>query len=340
MAIAVAMAMGLGVAAWGAPPEARFIAAGEIPARVEGIATEIGGISGLAYDGSRGVWIAVSDAKTGPNVLELRISLGPAVTLEVPARPTLRVDVLRSFHIPARVGARGPRDAEAIAIAGDGAWFVGFESPPCVARVDVETAEWRTVPVSRPWIDHLRPNRSFESVAWVNAAGGAELWAGTENAPNPEETATRGAGQRCRVLVFDPASFAPRGEFVYLTQPLAPRERSAQAFAALAELAAMPDGRMLALEKSRDSAEGENAQVFVVRAGERARAGAAPLPLLEKTLIADLRAMGAAPRGTMEAMAVGPALAEGQAEMLLVILEDNNFAPGRGTQVVALGLKP
>lgn len=323
------------------PPRVRLLCEGEIPASARGVEGAIGGISGLAYDGQRGTWIAVSDVKRGPCFVELRLTLGPALTMEVPARPTLHVEVVRVFGHPA-LERGSPTDAEAIAIAPDGTeWFVGFEQPPAVLRLNPVNGDSATVPIRQDLSERVRPNRAFESVSLRLTGAGPELWAATENALTPEPVATRAAGQRCRVLVFDPASLALRRESLYITEPLARGEASPQAFVALTDLAAMPDGRVLAMEKDWSTKTGPGAQIFCLSGQEReVDQDARGLRALVKIPIGDLRELGAAPVGTIEALAIGPAIAKGSAESMLVLIEDNNFAPGRGSQVIVLGLTP
>lgn len=338
--MAWAMTAAAGNAAIGAP-EIRFLASAEIPAQVEGVAHPVGGISGLAYDAQRDVWIAVCDGRARGMALELKISLGPAVTMEVPARPTLRIERVREITIPWPAGARRPLDAEAVAVNEDGYWYIGYDAPACVTRVDPATAKSVTSAIPGALQRAFRPNRGFESVALVPTPTGVEVWAGSENALATEEIATRNAGQRCRVIVMNPKSLAPLGGYVYLTEPLDAQERSPMAYRALGEFAALPDGRVLALEKYRSSHAGESAQIYLVsRPGPAGSVGAADAPELEKTLLADLTALGVASQGTPEAMALGPAVGEDGAESLLIVIEDNNLAPGRGSQVVALSFRP
>jgi hypothetical protein len=110
---------------------------------------------------------------------------------------------------------------------------------------------------------------------------------------------------------------------------------------ALTDLAAMPDGRVLALEKNWSTKYGPGARIFCLSGQERAvDADARAAQALIKFPIGDLRELGAAPTGTIEAMAIGPVIAKGSAESMLVLIEDNNFGPGRGSQVIVLALTP
>lgn len=339
-ALACVLALAASASA-GQPARVRLIAVGEVPERAAGLDVRIGGLSGLAFDAKAGTWIAVSDVKSGPSFVELRLTLGPALTLEVPVRQTLHVEVARVFgHAALQRGS--PTDAEAIALTPDGGeWFVGFEQPPSLLRLNPVTGVGVPAPIPNSLIERIRPNRGFESVTLRHAADGLELWAATENAVLPDPVATRSEGQRCRVLVFDPVSLAQRRELVYITESLRAQETSPRAFAALADLAAIPDGRVLALEKNWSTEHGAGAQIFSLSGESEAIATDPREPrALIKQPVADLRELGAAPGGTMEAMAVGPALAAGSKEMLLVLVEDNNFAAGRGSQVIVLGLTP
>lgn len=340
----VAMAAGLcmcAVASAQEAPQVRLVCTGEVPAKADGVDGLVGGLSGLAYDARSGTWIAVSDVKKGPCFVELRITLGPALTMEVPARPTLHVEVVRVFGLAA-LERGSPTDAEAIAISPDGSeWFVGFEQPPSVLKLNPKTGDATPFPIPRDFVERIRPNRAFESVALRPMAQGPKVWVATESALTPDPVATRSSGQRCRVVMFDSELLAVRREAVYLTASLGREESSSRAFVALAELAAMPDGRMLALEKRWSSDDGDDAQIFclsgqetappAVQGGERT---------LIKIPVADLRELGAAPMGTIEAMAVGPQMAKGSDESMLVLIEDNNFKRGRGSQVIVLGLTP
>ena len=356
-----------------APPAAEPLrvtplAAATLPTDVPGVG-RVGGLSALVFDPRPAQdtdspdaptpirLLAVSDRPGTPAVYELALELRP------PAADPSGEWALSGRTVREHALAGAPAaDAEGIAVlpltgaaAGSPpALFVSYEAPPTVAAAGVpgfaEPARAPSFPTPRAILRGVRPNRGYESLAVAAGADGPVVWTATESAiesDGPE--ATRDAGARCRVLRYTPGADRP-DTFLYRTAPAPAGLPGTFAITSLAELLALPDGRLLALERSFAIPRGYDARLFAIdpaKARRDATADAdsadAPGPVLDKTPVASLRALGVAPLGNVEGLALGPLLAQltgdpAHTGRLLLLIADDNFGrdPQPPNQVIAL----
>lgn len=317
-----------------------LLAAAQIPADQEGA---LRGISGLAYRPRTGTWIAVSDdKKRGADIfLELRFELEITPIAENVAVHRLGYEIVRSWGA---ARPRGATDAEAIAFDPTGmTMFIGFEKPPAIQAI-TEDIGARDFPVPREVVETAVPNRAFEAIAYRRqrgASGGDQVWAATEaalRADGPE--ATHEAGTDCRVLVFDAKSLELTDQFTYRTEPAPKGMVPSRTFNSLAEMEALPDGRILMLERGASVPRGYQVTFFTID-GTTTPGPPDRFPILDKRRIASSADLGLPLIGNLEAMALGPEIDDDLGGRLLIVMADDNFgADGqKGTQVLALRVR-
>jgi hypothetical protein len=309
-----------------------FLAMTTIPAHdpTHGV---VGGISGLDGD------IAVSDGARPSLLLSVEVTLTDDDELRVqlaPHRDAVEIDAsdaeaIARDPIPWRVGDR---------------MFIALENPPRLLQ------HWSTRGVPSPMalpeeiLRHARPNRSFEALACRMVDHRLELWAGMESSltiDGPEATEEQGA--LCRVLVFTGrTNLELARQSFYRTESRPKSIIDAKAQHGLVEFAALPDGRILALERSLTIPRAYQACIFVLDGTVREEVGI-ELPVLNKTRLASMSDLGLHVIGNLEAMALGPTIASltgnpnDTGRLLLLIADDNFGADGqKGSQVIALRL--
>ncbi len=312
-----------------------------IPSQVAGTPQRFGGISGLVYEPDRSAWLAISDTWAREHYFEIRISL-QRETSSGPPRYSIEAEVAGALAL-----ADHFRDPEGLAISPGGDQLaVVYEVPPIVAVVARDGTSIATLPVPPEVLAGCSSNRGLESVAWVARSGAQEIWAGTEATLKQDRASMGpGGGGASRISIFEAGSRALKGQAIY---PLEPEPLSMLGLPSLnwlTDLCALPDGRVLALERSLSVPLGYAACLFVVEgaAGEPATMpGGSAVPVLVKRRLADLRAdLGLTYLGNLEAMALGPPIEDDLGGRLLIIMADDNFGRDgqQGTQVIALRLK-
>ena len=345
-----------------------ILATAQIPSEVEGVGT-VGGLSGLMTAGWLGAssadFLAVSDNDKKPMLFRLHIDLKKDVGGEAGAgayalavRVDLPVDIVcDSTDAESLAGVRPADEA-----GRNFALLIGFEKPPSVkgfaarSLLDgAKTLEYRggALPIPDDVVRDGRPNRAIESLAWVgqgedwgSTLGDDTLWVAMEAAlttDGPE--ATPAAGTLSRVMIFDSTLTRLERQAFYETEPSpTPLVPGSFAINSLSELCGLPDGRVLALERSMALPRGYNVTLFILDGTAEDREGLA-LPVLNKQRVGDLRSMGLLLMGNLEGMALGPSIASltGDASetgrLLLMVADDNFGRDGQvGSQVVVLRL--
>ncbi len=309
-----------------------LLAMAQVPGTTEVGGMRFGGISGLAYDPARGVWVAISDdSKTHEALIDLDVSL------EEDDRGALRLSVepVRRWGIET-----GSRDGEGIAIApDDGELFVVYESNTSAYRFDADANKMIALDVPEEVRTGTRKNKSFESCTFRATDMGDELWIATEEAVEADgEIATTEHGSRCRVLVYDPITYELQVQAIYETEPV-PKNIGGFAINSLSEFCAMPDQRVVALERSFVMPMLHGIRLFLVTGG--LDAGDEEPATLTKLPIGSLKDLGVLLPGNFEAIECGPAMEELSIEgggFFVLLASDDNF--GRygevGTQFIAL----
>lgn len=362
------VASGLAAAACGSAPPARppagtaaveLIGSATIPTGTGFAGTEVGGLSGLAYDPATGRLLAVSDDRSErapARVYTLALDL---------ARGRLAGDGVRVVGVTTLRDAVGaafaPRsvDFEGIARVGDGTLFISSEGdvgmgiPPFVGRFSAEGAELGRLALpdvvlpraGRPW--GVRDNLAFEAL--TATPDGRSLFLATENAlaqDGPEADLT--TGTLCRVLRFSLPGGGLTGQWVYPAAPVPAPPVSPRGFRTngLPDLLALDGERFLALERASVDGNGYSVRLYLTSLGGATDVSAVPAlaargaPVVRpmaKRLLLDLGTLGVRLQN-LESMALGPILPDGR--RALVILADNNFgARGETTLVLAFAVR-
>ena len=128
--------------------------------------------------------------------------------------------------------------------------FVSYEMGPGVKEFSLSTGALTETIVIPPVFSSIRSNRGFESLA--RSADGAVMWTANEEALTIDGVeSTTAAGTTVRLLRLDNVggTFQAGAQHAYLTEPIHPGglfpDRSG-----LADLVVLPDGTLLALERS------------------------------------------------------------------------------------------
>ena len=350
----------LAAAAWcrpagaAAPVELELLGAASLPTGLKVDNLEVGGLSALAWDPARDLWIAVSDDRGVDDPIRfftLRIDLEGGRLAED------GVTVVSATVLHDADGAPLPpwsADCESIVRLADGSLIVGSEGDPprgvapFLARVSADGQVLGSLPLPERYLPAdgrgVRTNLAFESMTL--AEGGHMLVTATENAlaqDGPE--AAPGQGSPSRILELELPEGRVEAEYVYPVDPVPVEPLPAGSFSTngLSELLALPDGGLLALERWFAVGVGHGAALYSVDlegatdiAGVERLADAGAVVPAAKQLVLDLNTIGV-PLDNLEGMALGPALPDGR--RLLVLISDNNFKPMvQWTQVLAFAL--
>ena len=328
------------------------------PTGTEFAGTEVGGLSGIAYDAHRGVYYALSDERTDSRYYTVHIdlsdgSLDPGdVTFQ---GVTFLSNKNRSSFAP------GSLDPEDIDLPRPGFLYISSEGDagatplidPFVNRFNLTGKLTRELPVPDKFLPDpvnntgIRDNLAFESL--TSTPDRHLLYTATENAllqDGPAASLTESSPSR--VLQYDLDSKRPLAEYVYMVSPIpqAPVPAGSYADNGLPDLQALDNcGTFLALERSYASGVGNTIRLF-----ETTTRGATdvsnlfalsqPYDPMPKTLVADLEQdLGVVP-DNVEGMIFGPVLPDGR--ITLILVSDNNFSDSQITQFIALavGLAP
>ena len=321
--------------------------------------TQVGGLSGVAYDAARDLYYVVSDAKgeedEGPSrFYTLAIDLadgsldeGDVAFVDV---TTLRRQGNRLFPV-------GAADAESIVLPRPGQLFVSTEGNmevdpplnPFISRFNLTGRQNRSLPIPEKFLaggaNSVRDNLAFESLTAL--PDGKTLFAATESAlvgdgPVASLTETSPA----RVLELTLAPTAAGREFVYVVDPIpqAPDPPGSFADNGLVELQALDGhGTFLAMERSFAVGVGNTIKLFEIStdgatdvSGMEVLGAPDTYEPMSKRLVADLEADLGIDPDNVEGMRFGPTLPDGR--RILILVSDNNFNPAQTTQIIALAV--
>jgi hypothetical protein len=320
---------------------------------------EVGGLSGAFYDDSLHRLYAVADDRERPRVVVLDLAVEPRVALS-----SRQIVPLQS-----PIGAR-TLDAEGIAPARDGNWFVSSEGDPAVAVQPVAGIHEytrdghfvRSLKLPAAYLGAvgddstgMRLNLSIEALS--ASPDRNWLFAGMESSllqDGPVGDFDRGA--LVRLLKYDLRNTeVPPREYAYETDPMRRPEgwAAADGDAGVVDILALTPDDLLVLERGyivekAASPRRENTiRIYRVRlerdaevTGRVSLSHEPPRRVLPKRLMLDLATvsgeLGERLRGleNFEAIALGPRLADGSRTLLLV--SDDNFSPAQVTALVVL----
>lgn len=312
-----------------------------IPFRAQVDGLRVGGLSGIV-PAPDGTWLAVvdNDGETPARVFRLAFTVGEnGATAGEEGRPVAR-EVIRLE------GFNGKNfDGEGIALAPSGNLLVSSETEPSVREFSpagkllgelLVPSIFRGARAGKG--TGVRGNQGFESLSL--APDGRTLWTANERALRQDAPDEKERPSPVRLLRYERQGerFVPRAQLVYEVEPI---DKPGTGFSVrgLAELLALPGGRLLAIEREFVEGRGMRIQLFLVTtagaadvSGLDALAGRSYTPV-RKTLLYDFARAGFLP-DNIEGLAFGPRLADGS--RTLVLVSDNNFELFQQTQVVAL----
>lgn len=328
--------------------------------------TEIGGLSSIAYDRSRGVFYALSDDQGTIDPVRyytLAVDLSDG-RLDDGDITFLKVTFLRDKN--GALYAPGALDPEGLALAWPGQLYYtseGFANAvppvaPFVKRMNLNGRQTRALTVPAKFLPNaagtqgVRLNLAFESLNVT--PNRRELWTAGEGALAQDgPPANLGVQSLARMLQYDLRSGRPGKELVYIVNPVAEVPVPANAFRVngLVELLPLDNaGTMLAMERSFSVGVGNTVWLYEIQTQDATDVsgylslypnGVANPPLsftpVAKRLILNVEAdLGIEP-DNLEGMAFGPRLPDGRWPLILV--SDNNFSTGQATQFIALAVE-
>lgn len=321
-----------------------------------------GGLSGLAW-GAGGQLLGISDAQQGGRVYTLQID---------GVGDSFRVTPVGVIHLAFAAGEDRP-DHEAITVLPDGHFLVASEGttreprlPPSVAEYGAYGQFVRRLAIPEHYVPEptgtltrgARGNAGFESLTL--SPDGARLFTASETALIQDgATATFENGSRTRILEFRKRddTFEPAREFVYDIEAVdKPPYKPGLSINGLVDLLAINRTTLLALERGYVEDAGKTGpsvnRVRLYRITLDGATDVSRLPSLQgqtgivpvsKTLLLDLSKMpGLSPDlapslDNFEGMTFGPALAGGNASLLLV--SDDNFSKSQRTWFLLFAIK-
>src|SRR5262245_39898016 len=352
MVAAVVAAAGSGAARAGDGPHTpalEFRGQAIFPTAFGFMGTQVGGLSGIAYDEARGVYYSLSDdqGQLGPvryYTLGVDLADGRLDPGDVSFRAV--TTLLDGAGQPFATGsldpegiAYSPRD-DRLVLTSEG--FANTFVPPWVRRFTLDGRQIADIPVPSAFLPApghgVRQNLAFESAAV--SPNGRTLWIGTEGALVQDgPAATVANGSPARLLRYDARTGNLEGQFVYVADPIAEPPVPSTAFAVngLADLLPLNEEFLLAMERSFSvgaPGTGNTIKVYAAKVPgaddvNGADAIGPGVRTVEKRLLLDLRTLGL-PLDNVEGMTFGPNLPDGRRSLLLV--SDNNFSAAGFTQ--------
>jgi len=294
------------------------------------------GLSGITHAGANRYW-AVLDNNDKLVWLQIDLSSDGSIT---------------ATKVGAGLTLADRRDFEGIAFNG-GSVFLSEENTPGVHEYALDDGRrLRTLPTPDVFLNgHMVRNRGFESL--TKSVDGKSLWTANEHAlrvdGTPESPAEPfGSTTRVRLLRYeldDKGNVTPREQFVYQTAGVV----QLGGFNSLADLVALPDGRLLALERSggQDLAGKTSirTRIFLVTIDDAQDVSGMPaLPAIDqplrkvhKQLLFDANVCDANGEN-VEGLCLGPKLGPGRWALVGVVDDGDGPMKCSQTQIVAFEL--
>ena len=340
----------------------KFLGEVSFPTGLQVDGTEVGGISGLAYDADKGVYYGLSDDRSQRNparFYNLSIDLSDGSLNDGDITFDGVTTLLDEDGNPF---AEASLDPEGIALSKNGNLFISSEGDanqlinPFVNKFSLQGQQLSELPIPEKFLptadqsSGIRNNAAFESLAI--SPDKRFLYTAVEDAlfqDGPRADLEQGA--LVRILKYDLDTKEPVGEFVYELDPVAEAPEPADGFKVngLVELLALDNnGSLLALERSFSEGKGNTVKLYEVKTqgaldvssenslfNESENQSFEIDPAVEKRLLVDFDDLGITP-DNLEGLALGPTLPDGSQS--LIVASDNNFSDTQKTQFIALGL--
>ena len=354
-----------------------------VPSGLQFQGTTVGGLSGIDYSASSGRYVAIADDRSAVNparFYELSLDLSLFQRTATPGLSGVTFNsvttILTPSGTPFALNTVDPEGIRRNPATGSLFWSnegqraaVGFQSPT-VREMSPDGSYVRDFAVPSYYLPSgsvagnlpddrgIVNNLAFESLTL--STDGRTLYTATENALIQDgPVASLIQGSPTRLLAFDVASGASRGEYVYRTEPVALPPQPAGGFATngLTDLLAIGEGQFIAIERSFAAGAatpgtpvtGNTIRLYSVDirnatnvAGLESFAGLADLVPADKQLLLDLSSLrnddgSALALDNIEGLTFGPSF---NGAATLILASDNNFSGTQFTQFVALTLAP
>jgi len=322
---------------------------------VEG--TQVGGLSGISYDRSKGVFYSISDDRSQVNparfyTLGIDFNQGKLSNQDITF-----TDVTTLLNGKGQPFPPSSLDPEGIALTDNKTVFISSEGDveakhqidPFIREFSLAGQQIGKLPIPQKFLPTtgdrgIRNNLAFESLTIT--PNQKFLFTATENALTQDSViATAENGSSSRILKYNAVTGKPEAKFLYVTDPVASPPIPADEFNTngLVELLALDNsGTLLALERSFSVGVGNNIKLYEVRlqgatdiSGFNSVAGLEVEVVAKKSLLLDFAELGL-PLDNIEGITLGPKLSDGRQSLLVV--SDNNFSPTQFTQFLAFAV--
>lgn len=322
--------------------------------------TQVGGLSGIAYDRFNNVFYSISDDRSQFNparfyTLSIDLSDGSLDKGDVKFKDMTTLSDENGNPFP-----EFSLDPEGIAFSDRGTLFISSEGErtttrlinPFINEFSLQGKQFDELPMPDKFEPAgtgaddpgIRNNLAFESLTIT--PNQRYLFTATENAlvqDGPAATLTNGSPSR--ILQYDLQTGQEVGEFLYVTDPVADAPNPSGGFNTngLVELLALDNnGTFLTLERSFSTGVGNSVKLY-----ETSILGATDISNLDsvngvdvdaparKRLLLDLGDLGIT-LDNLEGLALGPTLPDGRQS--LIVVADNNFSDTQFTQILSFAI--
>lgn len=339
-----------------------LIATWDIPTGTRVMGSEIGGISGIAYDPLEKLYYLLSDDRSDHGPARFYAAEIDTQLIGASKDPVRFTAVIPLQNEDGDTFAKGSVDPEGIVITPEGDFYISSEGnakrsiAPFVNRFAASGRQTGLLPLHDKYLPKkksgIRNNLAFESLTLT--PDNKSLITATENSliqdgPKADVDST----SISRIIVYDLPSTSVRAEHAYRVNkveksPLIPGQFRTNG---LVELLAVDNhGTLLALERAYSVGRGNSVKLFEISTknarniqnidglvDEKGQLALAEKELVQKRELLDFsRDVNIAP-DNLEAMCFGPTLADGS--RLMIVVSDNNFNKSQKTQFIFLKLR-
>ena len=333
-------------------PKITFLGEVNFPTGLKFKNTEVGGLSGITYNGDKQIYYAISDdrsSKAAARFYTLEIDLDRE---KISEETVTFIDVTTLLNETGQPFPPLSIDSEGITFT-QKSLFISSEGDrkrqiqPFIREFSLVGKQLQSLPIPEKFL--IQPdsgvinNRALENLTVTPSK--KYLFTATENALIQDGTeANISTGSPCRILQYDLIKGEAKKEFLYITEPITSTSNNFGDFETngLAEIIALDDTHLLSLERSFSLDTGNVIELFQVdlsNADSIQKINSlnnqfTHISPVKKELLLDLSNLELI-LDNIEGMTFGPKLADGQRSLILV--SDNNFNPLQSTQVLIFG---
>ena len=333
-------------------PRITFLGEVNFPTGLKFKNTELGGLSGITYNGDKQIYYAISDdrsSKAAARFYTLEIDLDRD---KISEETVTFIDVTTLLNETGQPFPPLSIDSEGITFT-QKSLFISSEGDrerqiqPFIREFSLVGKQLQSLPIPEKFLiqpnSGVRNNLALENLTVTPSK--KYLFTATENALIQDGTeANISTGSPCRILQYDLIKGEAKKEFLYITEPITSTSNNFAGFETngLAEIIALDDTHLLSLERSFSLDTGNVIKLFQVdlsNADNIQKINSlnnqfTHISPVKKELLSDLSNLELI-LDNIEGMTFGPKLADGQRSLILV--SDNNFNPLQSTQVLIFG---